>query len=125
MSKRLPLLLLLCYECDHELFVLDIELNSGVPLKVTSALGSLVDLSCPIEGYPQVMYSWIKGNKQLGHRRGLTVKLDKGEDFGNYTCNGKNGFGSKKVTFEIYNDGKHFRIEPFTQTEKFRHIMFL
>ena len=86
--------------------LLDIEIKPGYSSNIKSSLGSLVDFSCPIDGYPPVMYSWFKGSNQLGQRSGLTIKIGKEVDFGNYTCIGENGFGSRKVTFTVVGDRK-------------------
>ena len=88
------------------IFLLDIEIKPGYTSSIKSSLGSLVDFSCPMDGYPPVMYSWFKGNNQLGQRSGLTVKIANEEDFGNYTCIGENGFGYRKVTFTVFGDRK-------------------
>ena len=86
--------------------ILDIELKPGYSTHIKSSLGSIVDFSCPINGYPRVMYTWFKGHNQLGQRSGLTIKIAKSEDFGNYTCEGENGFGYIKVTFTVIGERK-------------------
>ncbi|XP_065069183.1 hemicentin-1-like [Rhopilema esculentum] len=88
-----------------------IELRESAPLQIFSSLGSSQALQCPIDGYPPVIYSWFKGYKQLGGYRESRIKLDRHENFGNYSCVGQNDAGSKEVTFSIWMEepkaGKH------------------
>eukprot|EP00112_Aurelia_sp_Birch-Aquarium-sp1_P010531 Seg2243.5 transcript_id=Seg2243.5/GoldUCD/mRNA.D3Y31 product=Titin protein_id=Seg2243.5/GoldUCD/D3Y31 len=78
-----------------------IELKETKDTVIQSVIGSRKDLNCPIRGYPQILYSWFKGTKKLGSLQELTVKLEKNDQFGNYTCKGMNDAGTRNITFSI------------------------
>ncbi len=66
-----------------------------------------LELKCPVEGYPRVMYSWYHGETtQLGSARVLAVKIRSNEDFGNYTCRALNAMGQRDILFVVRKNRK-------------------
>ena len=72
-------------------------------------MGKSEELDCPIEGYPPVIYSWLKNKRQITALKGITIKMDKKDKFGDYTCKGQNDAGVETVVFSVVKNREHLK----------------
>ena len=66
--------------------------------------GSDIELTCSSEGGPQLEYSWIFLNTQVGNNSMLTISGVNVSSRGNYTCNVTNAAGYATNTITVYSE---------------------
>ena len=69
--------------------------------------GEQLKLSCLSEGGPQLEYSWIFSDSEIGTSANLTINNVSALNGGDYTCNVTNDAGSESYTITIYSKFPH------------------
>jgi len=73
-------------------------------------LGEEARLLCPIEGKPQPIIDWHKGDERVDYqwtryrgtnKRSLRIREVELGDAGRYTCKGTNGFGKEQIQIDL------------------------